>query len=176
MKPLDRKSAPSEYILLAGTKTAAVLGQIGWRVRKKELPPEALIGLEQRLAGLAPRSPERRRIIGETAGLYDVSEPSLYRALAQRMRPKALRRSDRGTPRVIPQEKMESYSLAETKTAAVLGQYAQPKQHFEAPPITKLLEDKSKSERFQKQFVWLLITLLIALSCVAFYVLWTKLT
>lgn len=84
----------------------------------------------------------------------------------------------------------EYISLAGTKTAAVLGQSAQAKQHFEmtsrlppflitgnaAPPITKLLEDRSKSERFQKQFVWVLITLLIALSCGAVYVLWTKLT
>src|ERR1700736_3924706 len=41
--------------------------------------------------------------------LYGVSEQSLYRALAQRARPRALRRSDRGTPRVLPQDKLEYY-------------------------------------------------------------------
>jgi hypothetical protein len=46
-------------------------------------------------------------IMKETANLYGISEQSLYRALAQRARPRALRRSDRGTPRVLPQDKME---------------------------------------------------------------------
>ena len=40
------------------------------------------------------------------AALYGVSEQTLYRALAERARPRALRRSDRGTPRVLPQDKM----------------------------------------------------------------------
>ena len=48
-------------------------------------------------------------IMRETAHLYGISEQTLYRALAQRARPKALRRSDHGTPRVVPQEKMEYY-------------------------------------------------------------------
>jgi hypothetical protein len=41
--------------------------------------------------------------------LYGLSEQTLYRALAERARPRALRRSDRGTPRVLPQDKMEYY-------------------------------------------------------------------
>jgi hypothetical protein len=48
-------------------------------------------------------------IMRETAHLYGISEQTLYRALAQRARPKALRRSDRGTPRVLPLDKMEYY-------------------------------------------------------------------
>lgn len=48
-------------------------------------------------------------IMQETAHLCGISEQTLYRALAQRARPKALRRSDRGTPRVVPQEKMQYY-------------------------------------------------------------------
>jgi len=48
-------------------------------------------------------------IMQETAKLYGVSEQTLYRALAQRARPRALRRADRGTPRVLPQDKMEYY-------------------------------------------------------------------
>jgi hypothetical protein len=65
--------------------------------------------MHRRLETLPPRSRERRILMQETAHLYDVSEQTLYRALAQRARPKALRRSDRGTPRILPQEKMEAY-------------------------------------------------------------------
>jgi hypothetical protein len=34
---------------------------------------------------------------------------TLYRALAQRRRPRASRRADRGTPKVLPQGEMEYY-------------------------------------------------------------------
>jgi hypothetical protein len=78
-------------------------------VPKKELAAETLIDLHRRLATLPPRSRERRVLMQETARLYDVSEQTLYRALAQRARPKAVRRSDRGTPRILSQEKMEAY-------------------------------------------------------------------
>ena len=76
---------------------------------KKQLVAEALIDLHRRLSTLPARSHERRMIMQETANLYGVSEQTLYRALAQRARPRALRRSDRGTPRVLPQDKMEYY-------------------------------------------------------------------
>jgi hypothetical protein len=76
---------------------------------KKQLVAEALIDLHRRLSALPSRSHERRMIMKETANLYGVSEQTLYRALAQRARPRALRRSDRGTPRVLPQDKMEYY-------------------------------------------------------------------
>jgi hypothetical protein len=76
---------------------------------KKRLVAEALIDLHRRLSVLASRSHERRMIMQETAHLYGISEQTLYRALAQRARPRALRRSDRGRPRVLPQDKMEYY-------------------------------------------------------------------
>ena len=76
---------------------------------KKQLVAEALIDLHRRLSTLPTRSHERRMIMQETANLYGVSEQTLYRAIAQRARPRALRRSDRGTPRVLPQDKMEYY-------------------------------------------------------------------
>ena len=76
---------------------------------KKQLVGEVLIDLHRRLSTLPTRSHERRMIMQETANLYGVSEQTLYRALAQRARPRALRRSDRGTPRVLPQDKMEYY-------------------------------------------------------------------
>src|SRR3984893_16234864 len=76
---------------------------------KKQLVAEALIDLHRRLNTFPIRSHERRTIMQETANLYGVSEQSLYRALAQRARPRALRRSDRGAPRVLPQDRMEYY-------------------------------------------------------------------
>ena len=76
---------------------------------KKQLVAEALIDLHRRLSALPSRSHDRRMIMQETANLYGLSEQTLYRALAERARPRALRRSDRGTPRVLPQNKMEYY-------------------------------------------------------------------
>ena len=73
------------------------------------LPPEALLDLRRRLANLPPRSGDRRVLMQETAVLYGVSESSLYRALRERARPKALNRSDRGIPRVLPQTELERY-------------------------------------------------------------------
>ncbi len=63
---------------------------------------EALIALRRQLVTLPPQSPERRCIIQETTALYDVSEPTLYRLLRQRRKPRALGRSDRGVPCVLP--------------------------------------------------------------------------
>jgi hypothetical protein len=76
---------------------------------KKQLVAETLIDLHRRLSTLPSRSHDRRVIMRETANLYGLSEQTLYRALAERARPRALRRSDRGTPRVLPQDKMEYY-------------------------------------------------------------------
>jgi hypothetical protein len=75
----------------------------------KRLYPEALVSLRHRLSGLPSRCKERRSIMQETANLYDVSESTLYRTLKEHKRPKPLRRSDRGKPRVLPSELMETY-------------------------------------------------------------------
>nr|UVN18287.1 hypothetical protein pPsy0462c_00028 [Pseudomonas syringae] len=61
---------------------------------RKTLPTEVLVDLSRRLATLPTRSHERRLLIASTAQAYGVSEPTLYRALAERVRPKALRRAD----------------------------------------------------------------------------------
>lgn len=73
------------------------------------IPTEALLDLQRRLRTYPPRSHERRIIIIQVAELYGVSESTLYRALQATGIPKALRRSDRGVPRVIPKESMERY-------------------------------------------------------------------
>lgn len=75
----------------------------------KPIPPEALIDLRRRLDTLPPRSPERRRIIQETATLYSVSEYTLYRVLRASARPRALQRSDSGLPRILPKPELERY-------------------------------------------------------------------
>lgn len=58
---------------------------------RKIIPAEILIDLARRLAMLPARSHERRLIVSETAQAIGVSEQTLYRALAERYRPKALR-------------------------------------------------------------------------------------
>ena len=76
---------------------------------RKAIAAEALIDLRRRLGTFPPRSPERRRILQETAALYGVSEPTLYRLLRQRSHLRALGRSDRGVPRVLPPAELERY-------------------------------------------------------------------
>jgi hypothetical protein len=45
----------------------------------------------------------------ETAALYGVSQATLYRALQEQVRPKALRRTDCGQTRILPTADMEKY-------------------------------------------------------------------
>jgi hypothetical protein len=78
-------------------------------VPQKNIPADALLDLRRRLDTLAPRSPERRLLMRETAQLYGVAEVTLYRALRLQARPRALQRADRGEPRVMPKETLERY-------------------------------------------------------------------
>lgn len=73
------------------------------------VPAEALLDLQRRLQIFPPRSHERRIIIQQVAELYNISETTLYRSLRATGIPKALRRSDRGVPRIITKESMERY-------------------------------------------------------------------
>jgi transposase InsO family protein len=105
----------------------------------KKIPAEALIGLHQRLAGLPARSSERRRVLCEAAELYGICEQSLYRALAQRLRPKALRRSDRGIPRVLPLEELEHY--CEVIAAMKVRTSNKKGRHLSTSEAIRLLEE-----------------------------------
>jgi hypothetical protein len=58
---------------------------------------------------LPARSPERRRLILGCADLHGVSIATIYRALRDQFRPRALHRSDRGRPRKLPQREMERF-------------------------------------------------------------------
>src|SRR5262244_4372715 len=73
------------------------------------LSPDTLSDLRRQLAPVPPRSAERRRLIQEAAGFYGVSEPTLYRLLRQWRHSRALGRSDRGSPRVLPKTALERY-------------------------------------------------------------------
>jgi hypothetical protein len=76
---------------------------------RKQIPGEALIHLRHRLDSLPSRARERRILIEQTAALYGVSIDTLYRALRQGLKPKAVKRADRGTPRKIASQEMEQY-------------------------------------------------------------------
>jgi len=78
-------------------------------VAQKPIPAEALIDLRRRLDTLPSRSPERRRIIQDTAALYGLSEYTLYRALRVSAQPQALQRTDRGIPRILPKSELDQY-------------------------------------------------------------------
>ena len=76
---------------------------------KPSLPPEALIDLCQRLSTLPSRSATRRQVIQKVAAVYAVSEATVYRALQRRPSPRALRRVNRGPPKVLPVDQLERY-------------------------------------------------------------------
>ena len=97
------------------------------------------MALQRRLAGLPPRSPGRRQMVDETAELYGVSEQSLYRALARGARPKALRRSDHGLPRVLPAEKMEHF--CELIAAMKVRTSNRKGRHLSTPEAIRLIEE-----------------------------------
>jgi hypothetical protein len=78
-------------------------------VSAKHIAVEVLIDLRRRLDRLPARSAERRDIVRQAAALYGISESTLYRQLERLYRPKALRRTDQGVPRVLPKVQMMRY-------------------------------------------------------------------
>ena len=106
---------------------------------RRQLPSEALLALRRRLAGLAPRSPERRALMQQTAGLYGVSEDALYRALRACARPKALNRADRGVPRVLPLAELERY--CEVVAALKIRTSNRKGHHLSTVQAIRLLEE-----------------------------------
>ncbi|WP_150781928.1 hypothetical protein [Pseudomonas fluorescens] len=77
-------------------------------------------------------------LIASTSQAYGVSEPTLYRALAERVRPKALRRADRGVPRVLPAEEMERY--CELVAAIKVRTSNRKRRHLSTGESIRLLE------------------------------------
>jgi hypothetical protein len=77
--------------------------------RRREISSEALINLRRRLEALPPRHPDRAAMLASAAALYGVSRATLYRALRRHLRPKAVRRADRGQPRKLSLAEIERY-------------------------------------------------------------------
>jgi len=75
----------------------------------------------------------------ETAALYGVSETTLYRALREHNRPKSLRRSDRGQPRILPAEEMEAY--CEIIAAMKIRTSNKKARHLSTSGCIRLLEE-----------------------------------
>jgi hypothetical protein len=75
----------------------------------KRLPAEAVLILRRRLEQLAPRDPERARLVASVAELYGVTRSTLYRALQGQSRPRAAQRVDKGVPRAVPMATLERY-------------------------------------------------------------------
>jgi hypothetical protein len=103
------------------------------------IPPEALVDLRRRLSPLPARSPERRRLMHETAAFYGVSQQTLYRALGQRGQLRAASRADHGLPRVLPLAELERYLelIAAVKVRTANGKG----RHLSTGEAIRLLED-----------------------------------
>lgn len=108
-------------------------------VRRRSIPEEALIDLYRRINALPGRSGERREIVRQAASLYGISEATLYRILRDWRRPKALRRSDRGVPRVLPEDQLERY--CEIVAAIKLRTSNKKGRHLSTAESIRLLEE-----------------------------------
>ena len=106
---------------------------------RKQIPHEALIDLNRRLNLLPPRSHQRRIVLQQTAELYGVSEATLYRALRKQSRPRALKRSDCGLPRILPKEQMERY--CELIAAIKIRTSNKKGRHLSTHQAIRLLEE-----------------------------------
>ena len=105
---------------------------------KKAIPTEALINLRQRVRMLPARSRERRDAIQEQARLFGVTEVTLYRLLREYSQPRALKRADCGTPRVMPAVELERYCEV---IAAIKWRTANRKgRHLSTAEAIRLLE------------------------------------
>ncbi|UAW64790.1 hypothetical protein KMZ15_03785 [Mycoavidus sp. HKI] len=95
----------------------------GWR---KQIPPDALLRLRQRLDRLPYKSPERSAQISATTELYGISISAVYRALKDFLKPRATYRIDHGKPRVLPESELQRYC----EVIAVLTMARLPKAVF----------------------------------------------
>jgi hypothetical protein len=107
-------------------------------VPKPSLPAEALVDLRHRLRALPARSAARRQVIQEVAAAYAVSEATVYRALQRRPAPRAVRRVDRGIPKVLPADQLERY--CEVLAALKLRTTNKKGRHLSTAEAIRLLE------------------------------------
>jgi hypothetical protein len=107
-------------------------------VPKPSLPAEALVDLRHRLSALPARSAARRQVIQEVAAVYAVSEATVYRALQRRPAPRAVRRVDRGIPKILPANQLERY--CEVIAALKLRTTNNKGRHLSTAEAIRLLE------------------------------------
>lgn len=105
----------------------------------RRIPAEALVHLRRRLDTLPPRHPDRAEILRSARELYGVSRATLYRALQQHLRPKAVRRADRGKPRKISTAEMERY--CEIVAALKLRTTNKKGRHLSTVQAIRLMEE-----------------------------------
>ena len=74
-------------------------------MKPKQIPPEVIISLRQRLSELPPRSSLRMILVKETASLYGVSVDTVYRALKNTKKAKTAHHSDPGKLRRLTNNK-----------------------------------------------------------------------
>ncbi len=106
--------------------------------RRKRIPSEALINLRRRLDALPVRGADRQAVITNAAELYGVSRATVYRAVRQVVRPKAIRRADRGKPRKLPTAELERF--CEVIAALKLRTTNKKGRHLSTPRAIELLE------------------------------------
>jgi len=102
------------------------------------IPAEALVSLRRRLDAMPARDPARKALLASTAALYGVSRATLYRSLRQQLRPRALRRADRGQPRKVPLAELERY--CEIIAAMKLRTTNKKDRHLSTARALELLE------------------------------------
>lgn len=106
---------------------------------QKQIPEDRLIDLIHKIDLLQKRSSEASRIVKEFADLYGVSKGTVYRRLRERKRPKALKRSDCGAPRVVKKSEMERFcriiAAMKIRTCNKKG------RHLPTSEAIRLLED-----------------------------------
>jgi len=83
--------------------------------RRKSIPIDSLVQLQQRLDRLPKRSPERTTQVTAMAGLYGISPATVYRALQHCSQLRSTHRADRGRPRVLPANELIHYWGHRTK-------------------------------------------------------------
>ena len=106
--------------------------------RRKRIPAEALINLRRRLDGMPARGADRQALVTSTAELYGVSRATVYRAVRQVVRPKSIRRADRGKPRKMPPADLERF--CEVIAALKLRTTNKKGRHLSTPRAIELLE------------------------------------
>lgn len=107
--------------------------------RRKQIPSDSLLQLQQRLDRLPRKSPERAAQVHASAELYGVSTSTVYRALQDFLKPRAVHRVDHGTPRLMPKPELERY--CELVAALKLRTTNKAGRHLSTKRAIELLEE-----------------------------------